>query len=159
MNIFYVDECPIKAGKVLADKHIVKMPLESAQMLSTAHHLTSKNKELNTRLYEIAHPNHPSTIWARQSTAHYHWLLDHFVSLCNEFEERFNKEHKCFDLIDILCNLPKGITNNSFSPPPQCMPNEFKGEDTVQAYRNYYHSKTWITEDSWKQNKPNWFTN
>ena len=48
MNIFYVDECPIKAGKVLADKHIVKMPLESAQMLSTAHHLTSKNKELNT---------------------------------------------------------------------------------------------------------------
>ena len=137
MNIFYLDKDPVKAAKVQYNKHIVKMILESAQMLCTAHHcIMGEDADVP---YKPAHKNHPSTIWARQSAQNYAWLYYHMMALGNEYTKRYGKKHltitKCEDKLAIL---PGGILETGFEQPPQCMPDEYKDECSVQAYWNYY---------------------
>ena len=137
MNIFYLDKDPVKAAKVQYNKHIVKMILESAQMLCTAHHcIMGEDADVP---YKSAHKNHPSTIWARQSAQNYAWLYYHMMALGNEYTKRYGKKHltitKCEDKLAIL---PGGILETGFEQPPQCMPDEYKDECSVQAYWNYY---------------------
>ncbi len=135
MNIFYLDKDPVKAAQVQYNKHVVKMILESAQMLCTAHHHYGNGDNVP---YKKAHYNHPSTIWVRQNSIHYDWLYDHMVALGNEYTKRYGKTHlsitKCKDLV----YLPPGIPTVMFNQPPQCMPDEYKDECSVQAYWNYY---------------------
>ena len=135
MNIFYLDECPKKAAKLQYNKHVVKMILESAQMLCTAHHHYGNGDNVP---YKKAHYNHPSTIWVRQNSIHYDWLYDHMIALGNEYTKRYNKIHlsitKCKDLV----YLPPGIPTVMFNQPPQCMPDEYKDPCSIQAYWNYY---------------------
>ena len=135
MNIFYLDECPKKAAKLQYNKHVVKMILESAQMLCTAHHHYGNGDNVP---YKKAHYNHPSTIWVRQNSIHYDWLYDHMIALGNEYTKRYNKIHlsitKCKDLV----YLPPGIPTVMFNQPPQCMPDEYKDKCSIQAYWNYY---------------------
>ena len=92
MNIFYLDSDPVKAAKVQYNKHVVKMILESAQMLCTAHHLLDPCNSDDIP-YKIAHKNHPSTIWVRQSASHYLWLYHHMIALGEEYTRRYNKTH------------------------------------------------------------------
>ena len=90
MNIFYLDKCPVKAASFQYNKHVVKMILESAQMLCTAHHLLG-----NTNVpYKPTHKNHPSAVWVRQNAKHYQWLYNHMLALGNEYTKRYNKIHK-----------------------------------------------------------------
>ena len=135
MNIFYLNECPKKAAQVQYNKHVVKMILESAQMLCTAHHHYGNG---NNVPYKKAHYNHPSTIWVRQNSIHYDWLYDHMIALGNEYTKRYGKTHlsitKCKDLV----YLPPGIPTVMFNQPPQCMPDEYKDKCSIQAYWNYY---------------------
>ena len=85
MNIFYLDKCPYKAAELQYNKHVVKMILESAQMLCTAHH----HYDLFTDVpYKKAHYNHPSTIWVRQNKNHYRWLYNHMIGLGEEYERQ-----------------------------------------------------------------------
>ena len=82
MNIFYLDRNPVIAAQMMCDKHVVKMILESAQMLSTAHRVLDGDDRANeTGLYKMAHKNHPSTIWVRASSENYRWLWKHFDAL------------------------------------------------------------------------------
>ena len=113
------------------------MILESAQMLSTAHRVFGDNDD---SLYKIAHKNHPSTAWVRQSADNYRWLYDLFVHLCDEYTHRYGKVHKTDTrLRERLRYAPVNLPSHGFTPPPQCMPEEYKDkDDTVQAYRNYY---------------------
>jgi len=135
MNIFYLDECPKKAAKLQYNKHVVKMILESAQMLCTAHHHYGNGDNVP---YKKAHYNHPSTVWVRQNSIHYDWLYDHMIALGNEYTKRYGKTHlsitKCKDLV----YLPPGIPTVMFNQPPQCMPDEYKDKCSIQAYWNYY---------------------
>mgnify|MGYP003127289329 FL=1 len=135
MNIFYLDECPKKAAQVQYNKHVVKMILESAQMLCTAHHHYGNGDNVP---YKKAHYNHPSTIWVRQNSIHYDWLYDHMIALGDEYTKRYGKTHlsitKCKDLV----YLPPGIPTVMFNQPPQCMPDEYKDKCSIQAYWNYY---------------------
>ena len=135
MNIFYLDECPKKAAKLQYNKHVVKMILESAQMLCTAHHHYGNGDNVP---YKKAHYNHPSTIWVRQNSIHYDWLYDHMIALGDEYTKRYGKTHlsitKCKDLV----YLPPGIPTVMFNQPPQCMPDEYKDKCSIQAYWNYY---------------------
>ena len=135
MNIFYLNECPKKAAQVQYNKHVVKMILESAQMLCTAHHHYGNGDNVP---YKKAHYNHPSTIWVRQNSIHYDWLYDHMIALGDEYTKRYGKTHlsiiKCKDLV----YLPPGIPTVMFNQPPQCMPDEYKDECSIQAYWNYY---------------------
>ena len=136
MNIFYLDKDPNKAARLQYNKHVVKMILESAQMLCTAHHETYPSDDIP---YKKAHVNHPSTIWTRQSLQHYYWLYDHMMALGDEYTKRYNKKHlsiiKC---AEILSDAPRGMRNKPFEQPPQCMPDEYKDKCSVQAYWNYY---------------------
>ena len=137
MNIFYLDKCPYKAAELQYNKHVVKMILESAQMLCTAHH-EIMGDDANVP-YKRAHVNHPSTIWARRSAQNYEWLYRHFVALSEEYTKRYGKEHltytKCKDKLNIL---PGGMLETGLTDMPQCMPDEYKAECSVQAYWNYY---------------------
>ena len=137
MNIFYLDKCPVKAAQVQYNKHVVKMILESAQMLCTAHHcIMGEDADVP---YKVAHRNHPSTIWARQSGQNYTWLYRHMIELGKEYERRYSKKHlsiiKCEDKLAIL---PGGILETGLTEMPQCMPDEYKDKCSVQAYWNYY---------------------
>ncbi len=137
MNIFYLDEDPKLAAIYQYNKHVVKMILESAQMLCTAHHcIMGDDADVP---YKIAHKNHPSTIWARKSGQNYAWLYYHMIALGEEYYVRYGRKHltitKCEDKLAIL---PGGILQTGFTQPPQCMPDEYKDECSIQAYWNYY---------------------
>ena len=88
MNIFYLDKCPDKAARLQYNKHVVKMILESAQMLCTAHHCYGDKDQVENVPYKQAHLNHPSTIWARRSRATYMWLYEHMLALGHEYTHR-----------------------------------------------------------------------
>ena len=137
MNIFYLHKDPEKAARYQYNKHVVKMILESAQMLCTAHHcIMTDDADVP---YKIAHKNHPSTIWARQSAQNYAWLYYHMMELGREYENRYGKKHlsiiKCEDK---LAKLPADIPHEPFEQPPQAMPDEYKDDCSLQAYWNYY---------------------
>ena len=169
MNIFYLSNCPQEAAEAHNDKHCVKMILESAQMLSTAHRELDGN--VPDILYKSTHKNHPSTIWARSSKQHYDWLFQLFQWLSFEYTKRYSKKtlikgfggmykvHKSWDKLgQILMTAPKNIEDTGWNDPPQCMPDHCKDDDVVRAYRNYY-----IKEKSsfakWNYSgKPKWMT-
>jgi len=137
MNIFYLHKDPAKAASYFYDKHKVKMILESAQMLCTAHHHYGNGDNVP---YKKAHYNHPSTIWCRQNSSQYMWLYDHMIALGKEYTKRYNKTHltiiKCKD---VLKQLPPAIPDSTFTEPPQCMPDHHKVPDcSITAYWNYY---------------------
>lgn len=140
MNIFVVDSCPIVAAQSLCDVHVVKMTLETAQILSTVQSLTGT---LDERLYRPTHVNHPCTVWARESKANYEWLYLHFVGLADEYQYRYNKVHKSFQkLEEILSHSPLSLSDSSMSPFAQAMPDECKRGCAVEAYRVYYGLKS-----------------
>ena len=156
MNIFYLDENPKLAATMLCDQHIRKMQIESAQMCCTAHWETG-----GTAPYKRAHKNHPSTIWTRQSIQHYIWLVEHGLEICREFTKRYGKRHKTQDVLEwLLINHPS-IPDTDFIPPPQCMPDEYREEDTIKAYKNFYIlDKVAIKKLGWNKlnNKPSWIS-
>ena len=153
MNIFYLDRSVIKCAKYHCDKHVVKMILETAQLLCTAHWATG-----GTAPYKPTHLNHPSAIWVRQSEENYIWLCMLGRELCHQYTRRYNKIHKTSEIltwcVDNRPDLPKG----TFTEPPLAMPDECKIADSaILSYRNYY-----MTEKrgicTWKnQNPPSWF--
>jgi len=146
MNIFYLDRDPVKAAQIQYNKHVVKMILESAQMLCTAHHHYAEQLVYDNGYipYKKAHYNHPSTIWTRQNSRHYYWLFNHMLALGEEYTKRYGKKHlsitKCFDALQ---NCPVGMPlGGVFEEPPQCMPEEYKVvDDSVSAYWNYYEQE------------------
>ena len=159
MNIFYLSDCPETAARYHCDKHASKMVLETAQMLSAAHRYLDGDNYADTHgLYRMGkgHINHPSTKWVRASVDHYKWTLDLFWYLADEKLQRFGKPHKSADLLHGLSVVPENIDDAGFEPPPQCMPDEYKSDDTVQAYRNYYHGEKHFA--TWKYTQqPSWW--
>ena len=159
MNIFYLDEDPFVCAERMCDQHITKMPLESAQILSTAHRVLDGNlvvgetktgrkakrwvlPEDDDKYYLAAYVNHPSTVWARQSSEHYTWLYEHFRALCLQFFERYQHHHSSWNRLKFsLAKLPQNIKDNGFVAPPQCMPDVYKHSNTIIAYNLYYASK------------------
>ena len=139
MNIFYLDRDPKIAAQMMCDKHVVKMILESAQMLSTAHRVLDGDEYADKNgLYKKAHVNHPSSEWVRQCYQHYWWLYAHMVALMEEYTYRYGKHHATERLKVPLSEYPKAIPVGDYTEPPQCMPEVCKGKDTVLAYQNYY---------------------
>ena len=161
MNCFYLSNCPQEAAESHNDKHCVKMILESAQMLSTAHR--ELDGDVPDILYKSPHKNHPSTVWVRSSKQHYDWLFRLFRMLSAEYSIRYSehnfKVHKTWDKLGkLLENAPKNIKDNGFIPPPQCMPDHCKKPDTIDAYRNYYMTEK-ASISTWKySNQPTWWT-
>jgi hypothetical protein len=162
MNIFILDKDPVIAAQMQCDKHVVKMILESAQMLSTAHRILDGD-DVDERLYKVAHKSHPCTLWVMESKENYKWLYQHFVALAVEYNFRYNKTHKSYaKLSEVLSqppkNIPKGRGLTEFrlamSKYPECI---FKSEP-VKSYRAYYKTKTDKFKMVWtKREQPEWF--
>jgi len=140
MNIFAVEKCPHKAAQALPDKLVVKMPLESAQMLCTAHRVLSGDEYCDERgMYKTAHINHPCSIWTRTSDANYYWLFEHFAALCEEYTKRYNKVHLSqTKLFDALLELPLNIKHGKLTKFALAMPDQYKEpDDHILSYRQY----------------------
>ena len=179
MNIFYLDKKPHVAAAMMCDKHVVKMIVETAQMLSTTHRFmmgvplnsTHPVSGRSYKKYIMGDPktdqmlckatmiNHPCNVWIREDSTHYFWLWAHGMDLLKEYTWRYNKTHSMENLYrNYLAFPPVNLRHNQFNEPPQAMPDNCKVQgDAVKAYRQYY-----IQEKSrfakWKMgNMPDWY--
>ena len=167
MNIFYLSHKQSRCARWHCDKHVVKMILETAQLLYTAHWVLGRTdfstaplqKSKPQRGYQpIKNKNHPSAIWARESLDHYRWLCTLGAYLCREYKFRFGqgKEHSCQKHIYWLkVNMPP-LKMTGWRQPPQAMPDEFRRKDSIAAYRAYYiGGKAHLLKYS-KRHTPHW---
>lgn len=133
MNIFATSQCPIQCAQEMTDVHVVKMILESAQLLSTAHFVLS-GVQVG---YKPTHQNHPCAVWCRATSTNYHWLSRHFKALCEEFTHRTGKIHKSGELIKQLQWLPTGIKQGSQTPFALCVSEELTGISDLDVHGRY----------------------
>jgi hypothetical protein len=154
MNIFVTDINPSISARNLDDKRVVKMVLESAQMLSTA----LRYHGVESAPYKSTHLNHPCNVWSRESRANYEWLLKHFIALCGEYTNRYGKIHKCAQYIRVFSDGADNIPAGSLTPFANCAANKELGidykhmDDVHTAYMLYLN-------DRWENDKriPTWY--
>lgn len=179
MNIFALSNDPVEAAQLQCDRHIVKMVVESAQMLSTAHRMLdgelietltkTGRKGRHYKLpdyredlfYKAVHYHHPCTVWTMKSNNNYTWHWIHFAALCDEYTYRYGKVHKT-DLVlrEELQNLPRNISVGPKTPLPLAMKSnpECMKEDVVESYRLFYQTKQHRFKMKWsKRPVPEWF--
>jgi hypothetical protein len=150
MNIFKLDESPVVSAKYACDKHVVKMILESAQMLCAVH-------PEGTAPYKRSFYNHPCTKWVRESAKNYEWLLMHAYALCDEYTRRYGKVHKTQAVIDWCDDNRLELPDIGLTKQPTCMPDYCKTESVVDSYRKYYINEK-AKFAKWKDgNIPSWF--
>lgn len=183
MNIFFLDYCTKTCAEQHVDKHVVKMILEYAQLLSTAHRILDGNEyldktangrnikrwkldnaKLDSILFKASHINHPSAKWARESKANYRWLASLLHNLCEEYTHRYGKIHSVqrSGLAEILRNnYPANFPENDIitrTDPPPAMPDECKvAGNSIQSYHNYYIMKKNHFAKWTKRDIPEWY--
>lgn len=152
MNIFALDRIPEKAAEYHCDKHVLKMIIETAQLLSNSHHMTGKEGP-----YRLTHKHHPCSLWVLESLSNYRWLVKLGKGLAREYNSRYNKVHKVEAVIDYLELNEPDIKDIGLTEFKQAMPEEFMEKDSVKAYRKYYlGDKSRFAK--WKNNKtPDWY--
>ena len=174
MNIFYLDNDPKACAQAHYDKHVVKMILEYAQLLSTAHRMidgdewtdrTANGSKIKRwalpddrehTLYKATHRNHPSAVWVRQSKSNYLWLYRLFKELIDEYRIRYGKEHKTSQLLSALSNAPDNLHDDGLTEIPQAMPDDCKRDIPLLGYRNYYKTNKINLFAYTKRNAPEW---
>ncbi len=139
MNIFILSLSPYLCAIYHNDKHVVKMILETAQMLCITHYLCSDNPNPNLYKRTKAFVNHPCTKWIRESVGNYMWIYILFRQLCKEYTYRYNKIHLCeTKFMKIFNELPEKIPKGNITPFAQAMYDDVKHKNPIIAYRNYY---------------------
>ena len=135
LNIFVLDKDPDLAARYQCDKHVIKMILETAQLLCSVF-------EPGQAPYKRTHYNHPSAVWTRASRANYMWLIEHGEALCYEYTRRYKKSHKSEFVFQWCRNQPVHEILpdvGELTPFAQAMPEQYKNpDDAVAAYRAYY---------------------
>lgn len=181
MNIFVLDNCPIVSAMWQCDKHVPKMIVESAQMLSTAHRMLDGTMEmrpsksgkrmvkyykLNDKredlFYKAVHHGHPCTVWTMESAENYEWHWLHFWALCEEYTYRYGKIHKTDrELKEALKKAPYNIPDipqTDFKLAMKSNPECIALGDPVKAYQAFYQTKQHRFPMVWtKREKPEWF--
>jgi len=181
MNIFVLDLNPEEAARQHCDKHVVKMILETVQMLITTYYTLEniydnkkldnnklkkifpkfplKDSENNIKYYKLTHVNHPCTKWVRDSLSNFNWLLKLWLALCKEYTFRYKKIHKLEKvLLWIEKNKPNNIIDKGLTEFAQAMPEIYKVEkDAVQSYRNYYIGEKHKFAKWAYTEQPNWW--
>ena len=167
------------------DKHVVKMIIEYAQLMSTAHRVLDGNEDIELRyvagslparfrrlkvwvhpdrdmhlgLMRASHVNHPSGVWARDNKENYTWLYNLWTNLLSEYTYRYGKIHACTKYEPFLLNAPKNIREGNFYPPTPAMPDECKiMHDSMSSYRKYYIEKKHHFAKWTKREVPSWFS-
>lgn len=151
MNIFILDTDIKKCAESHCDKHVIKMILESVQMLSTV----CRQSGLDIG-YKPTHAHHPCTIWANKSLSNWVWLRHLTAYLNEEYRYRYNKKqnHKSYDLANTL-PLPN-IPDIGLTPFAQAMPDQYKNKNAVTAYRKYYLNEKFNLLKWTKRIPPKW---
>ena len=181
MNIFVLDENPSIAAKAHCDKHVVKMIVESAQMLSTAHRMLDGNEcrrpsksgktmsrywtlpdDRETHMYRAVHMHHPCTKWTMETSGNYDWHFMLYMALCNEYQVRYGKIHKTDScLSEALCELPhhiKAAPRTQWAMAMKANPECMDPSDAVKSYRDFYKTKRTRFNMAWTNRPtPNWF--
>ncbi len=187
MNIFALSRNPQECAEQMIDKHIIKMPTETCQMLHTnilyMQYVQEHGKEptlrelkafhlaIESKLMKPAMLNHPSTVWARQSFSNFMWLFEHGLALCNEYSYRYDKEHGTHQRI-LQCNSHTDLVidfqynEDSLTPVSIAMDNQYRipnplpehnWDYVIESYRHYYLEGKWDIAE-WRQNRrPDWF--
>ena len=151
MNIFYLHENPMLCAQMHCDSHVVKMILETAQILSTAIRL--RGQEFG---YKITHRGHPCVQWVLRSKENFLWLRQLGIALCEEYTYRYGKQHKSFDIIKESIRFASYFLKRPITKRPQCMPSIYHDNDCQTAYHNYYlGEKTYLLKYT-KRNVPDW---
>lgn len=160
MNVFVLHLDPYLCATYHADKHVSKMLVEYAQLMSTAHRELDGDEYADKHgLYKSTHRNHPCAIWVRESVDNYKWLYQMWEYLHEEFHRRRGKTHKSFDKLSApLWMPPNGCPRVPMTPFALCMPDEYKViGDVVESYRNYYrYGKDGVVYWRWLNNRPEW---
>ena len=151
MNIFVLDRDPEIAATMACDKHVVKMILETAQMLCSAARAKGAWAP-----YRQTHKKHPCTLWAGKSQGNWEWLVSHGLALCAEYTLRYGKRHKSKSIIEYCAHLKLDFEQVELTPFPQAMPAEYKNSCVVTAYRNYYRGEK-SRFATWKTKTPTWW--
>lgn len=180
INIFALDRNAHKAAEFHCDRHVVKMIVEYAQLLSTAHRMLDGNLHVwqipidNGRIktlrfweldgeiskptwftdifgrakysvdvqfrkcYNVTHFGHPCAVWARQTDLNYFWLVSLFEGVLNEYEKRYQKIHATKKLLPFFRTAPKNIKNGGLTRFALAMPDQYKVDDEILSYQNYY---------------------
>ena len=161
MNIFVTDPCPIQSARNLPDKHIVKMPLETCQMLSIIYsdwyYGIGQLHKLDGTPYRTAHGafrKHPCTIWAAAHYGNLSWLITHGLALCDEYQARYNKTHSCYapmleavSIFESAFDFNIDIYKDTVDTFTRAMPEHLKFDntiDTITAYKQYLNTKPWL---------------
>jgi hypothetical protein len=168
VNIFYLDPDPKICAEMHVSKHVVKMIIEYAQLMSTAHRvldgtqytdMTTNGRRIQrwrmsdpvveSTLYKASHINHPSAIWCRENKENYVWLYRMWFYLLQEYTYRYGRQHECAKLRDALYLTPENIPDGKFFAPTPAMPPELKvlaenpvpgrKYDSLKSYHNYYN--------------------
>lgn len=181
MNVFFLDYDPQKCAQMHISKHVVKMIIEYAQLMSTAHRvidgeeyteLTANGRRIKRwrldddreqSLMKASHINHPSAIWCRANIENYNWLYDMWSHLLDEYTYRYGKIHACARLKDALYAAPRRIKVGEFFAPIPAMPDDVKVPgDSLKSYHNYYinnkkHFASWNGKIN-SRSVPSWYT-
>lgn len=167
MNLFILSLIQSEIVQYMMDKHVSKILLEAVQMLCSAKRILDPDDDINGRLYKLAHKNHPVTIWCRKSKANFIWTLDLVEELHKEWRFRYGhpetKVHKSYLVATILReNIPNDnkFEERELTPFALAMPEQYKTNDPVISYRNYYLSVEKQKIASWnkRREKPEWYT-
>lgn len=158
MNIFFLNWDPKIAAIEALDKHVVKMILESSQLLYTVYHLCDPEK-LNSCPYipyKLTHKNHPCAKWVRENLSNFYWLLYLAWEYCKEYTYRYEKIHSCQKhIVWMASNLPN-LPIAKITMPAQAMPDKYKCNDPTQAYKNYYIGEKLSFAKYTKRSPPEW---
>lgn len=155
MNIFVLDLDPLKAAEYQLNKHVVKMPLETAQILCTVAHAHGVPAP-----YRPTHRHHPCVVWAGESRQNAEWLLQHGLALCLEYSFRYGRTHACERVLqDLLAaGLTHCLSDSGQTPFAQAMPERYRDVDPVVAYRRYYAGEKREIAEWTVRNPPEWWS-
>lgn len=157
MNIFALDTDPHQAAKYLDDKRVIKMILESAQLLSTAWWVLEPRQSEHLKIYKKTHAQHPCAVWVRESSVNYGWLMAYLEGLLAEYRYRYGKTHATTEIYQQLIKVNIcPVIRRPGTPFRQVMPVEYQEDDAITAYRRYYAiakapMSTWTRRDA-----PHW---
>jgi hypothetical protein len=180
MNIFYLHDDPVECAKQHCDKHVVKMVIEYAQLLSTAHRCldgqlfygrTTNGRKIaryyhpdtvmNRALYKASHINHPSNVWVRKSKHNYNWLYELWVELAKEYEHRYGRVHESFRKLEMILLLPpQNMSDDEFTEPTPAMaqyPHCIVEGDSKESYRRFYWEDKKQFAKWTRRDKPDWW--
>ncbi|SPQ99269.1 unnamed protein product (mitochondrion) [Plasmodiophora brassicae] len=162
MNLFILSACPRQCAQWMFDVHIVKIITEAIQMLCVAKRMRDPEAD-HSGLYGASHVNHPVTIWVRESAENYRWTMALCDAMHDEWKYRFDHEesrvHGAYQKM-LLLDPPRdeAFPQRSLTKFAQAMPEEYRCDDSIEAYHRYYQSPDKQRLASWrKRDRPDWF--